>query len=59
MFTHFSVWPGVLTGGSQTKWQSLVLFELVISSRFLHAIIILFLNKISMFKNKLPKVPLD
>ncbi|KAH8979017.1 guanine nucleotide binding protein, alpha subunit [Lactarius akahatsu] len=55
MFTRFSVWPGVLTGGSQTKWQSLVLFELVISSRFLHAIIILFLNKISVFKNKLPK----
>ncbi|KAH9162588.1 guanine nucleotide binding protein, alpha subunit, partial [Lactarius sanguifluus] len=30
-------------------------FKSVISSRFLHTIIILFLNKIDVFKNKLPK----
>ncbi|KAH9034258.1 G-protein alpha subunit [Lactarius pseudohatsudake] len=40
--------------------ESLVLFESVINSRwFLHTSIILFLNKIDVFKNKLPKVPLD
>jgi guanine nucleotide-binding protein G(i) subunit alpha len=40
--------------------ESLVLFESVINSRwFLRTSIILFLNKIDVFKNKLPKVPLD
>ncbi|KAH9067976.1 G-protein alpha subunit [Lactarius deliciosus] len=40
--------------------ESLVLFDSVINSRwFLRASIILFLNKIDVFKNKLPKVPLD
>ncbi|KAH8977841.1 guanine nucleotide binding protein, alpha subunit, partial [Lactarius hatsudake] len=39
-----------------TEWRSLVLFKSVISSRFLHTMIILFLNKIDVFKNKLPKV---
>ncbi|KAI9431188.1 G-protein alpha subunit [Lactarius indigo] len=40
--------------------ESLTLFESVINSRwFLHSSIILFLNKIDVFKKKLPKVPLD
>ncbi|KAF8267928.1 G-protein alpha subunit [Lactarius quietus] len=40
--------------------ESLVLFESVINSRwFLRTSIILFLNKIDVFKNKLPKVPLN
>ncbi|KAH9017558.1 G-protein alpha subunit-domain-containing protein [Lactarius pseudohatsudake] len=40
--------------------ESLVLFDSVINSRwFLHASIILFLNKIDVFRKKLPKVPLD
>ncbi|KAH9055392.1 G-protein alpha subunit [Lactarius vividus] len=40
--------------------ESLVLFESVINSRwFLRTSIILFLNKIDVFKIKLPKVPLD
>ena len=39
--------------------ESLVLFELVINSWwFLHTLIILFLDKIDVFKGKLPKVPL-
>jgi guanine nucleotide-binding protein G(i) subunit alpha len=38
--------------------ESLVLFDSVINSRwFLRTSIILFLNKIDVFKNKLPKVP--
>ncbi|PPQ86211.1 hypothetical protein CVT25_006891 [Psilocybe cyanescens] len=46
---------------SQNRMQeSLVLFESVINSRwFLRTSIILFLNKIDVFKNKLPKVPLE
>ncbi|KAH9052732.1 G-protein alpha subunit [Lactarius vividus] len=40
--------------------ESLVLFDSVINSRwFLRASIILFLNKIDVFKEKLPKVPLE
>jgi hypothetical protein len=40
--------------------ESLVLFESVINSRwFLRTSVILFLNKIDVFKAKLPKVPLD
>ncbi|KAF9260803.1 heterotrimeric G-protein alpha subunit, GPA3-like protein [Marasmius fiardii PR-910] len=40
--------------------ESLVLFEAVINSRwFLRTSIILFLNKIDLFKRKLPKVPLE
>lgn len=40
--------------------ESLVLFESVINSRwFLRTSIILFLNKIDIFKAKLPKVPLE
>ncbi|CAO3597259.1 unnamed protein product [Absidia cylindrospora] len=40
--------------------ESLVLFESVINSRwFLNTSIILFLNKIDIFKVKLPKVPLE
>jgi guanine nucleotide-binding protein subunit alpha len=40
--------------------ESLVLFESVINSRwFLRTSIILFLNKIDVFKVKLPKVPLE
>ncbi|KAF6749023.1 heterotrimeric G protein alpha subunit A [Ephemerocybe angulata] len=40
--------------------ESLVLFESVINSRwFLRTSIILFLNKIDVFKNKLPRVPLE
>lgn len=40
--------------------ESLVLFESVINSRwFLRTSIILFLNKIDLFKAKLPKVPLE
>lgn len=39
--------------------ESLVLFESVINSRwFLRTSVILFLNKIDLFKQKLPKVPL-
>lgn len=40
--------------------ESLVLFESVINSRwFLRTSIILFLNKIDVFKAKLPKMPLE
>jgi guanine nucleotide-binding protein G(i) subunit alpha len=40
--------------------ESLVLFESVINSRwFTRTSIILFLNKIDVFKVKLPKVPLE
>ncbi|KIY67848.1 heterotrimeric G-protein alpha subunit, GPA3-like protein [Cylindrobasidium torrendii FP15055 ss-10] len=40
--------------------ESLLLFESVINSRwFLRTSIILFLNKIDVFKTKVPKVPLD
>lgn len=40
--------------------ESLDLFQSVINSRwFLRTSIILFLNKIDVFKQKLPKVPLD
>ncbi|KAJ3476067.1 hypothetical protein NLI96_g11417 [Meripilus lineatus] len=40
--------------------ESLILFDSVINSRwFLRTSIILFLNKIDVFKNKLPKVPLE
>ncbi|EDR00490.1 heterotrimeric G protein alpha subunit A, partial [Laccaria bicolor S238N-H82] len=40
--------------------ESLVLFESIINSRwFLHTSIILILNKIDVFKHKLPKVPLE
>ena len=40
--------------------ESLVLFDSVINSRwFLRTSIILFLNKIDVFKNKLPKVRID
>lgn len=40
--------------------ESLVLFESVINSRwFVRTSVILFLNKIDVFKAKLPKVPLD
>ncbi|TFY59215.1 hypothetical protein EVJ58_g5909 [Rhodofomes roseus] len=40
--------------------ESLVLFDSVINSRwFLRTSIILFLNKIDVFKSKLPKVPLE
>lgn len=40
--------------------ESLVLFESVINSRwFTRTSIILFLNKIDVFKAKLPKVPLE
>ena len=48
------------TDGSQNRMaESLVLFESVINSRwFLRTSIILFLNKIDVLKNKLPKVRL-
>ncbi|KAI8145242.1 G protein alpha subunit [Fennellomyces sp. T-0311] len=40
--------------------ESLVLFESVINSRwFIRTSIILFLNKIDVFKSKLPKIPLE
>ncbi|KAJ8091038.1 Guanine nucleotide-binding protein alpha-2 subunit [Marasmius tenuissimus] len=40
--------------------ESLILFESIINSRwFLRTSIILFLNKIDVFKKKLPKVPLE
>ena len=40
--------------------ESLLLFDSVINSRwFLRTSIILFLNKIDVFKSKLPKVPLE
>ena len=40
--------------------ESLILFESVINSRwFLRTSIILFLNKIDVFRAKLPKVPLE
>jgi guanine nucleotide-binding protein G(i) subunit alpha len=49
-----------LTDRAQNRMaESLVLFESVINSRwFLRTSIILFLNKIDVFKNKLPKVRL-
>lgn len=40
--------------------ESLILFESVINSRwFLRTSIILFLNKIDLFRAKLPRVPLE
>ncbi|CAG8635233.1 886_t:CDS:2, partial [Ambispora gerdemannii] len=46
--------------GQNRMAESLVLFESVINSRwFLRTSIILFLNKIDLFKAKLPKVPLE
>ena len=40
--------------------ESLILFESVINSRwFVRSSIILFLNKVDIFKTKLPKVPLE
>jgi guanine nucleotide-binding protein subunit alpha len=48
-----------LTCSQNRMAESLVLFESVINSRwFLRTSIILFLNKIDVFKNKLPKVRL-
>lgn len=45
--------------GQNRMQESLVLFESVINSRwFLRTSVILFLNKIDIFKQKLPKVPL-
>ncbi|KII95402.1 hypothetical protein PLICRDRAFT_150105 [Plicaturopsis crispa FD-325 SS-3] len=51
----------LLEESSQNRMtESLVLFESVINSRwFLRTSIILFLNKIDVFKSKLPKVPLE
>ncbi|KAH7920636.1 guanine nucleotide binding protein, alpha subunit [Leucogyrophana mollusca] len=48
-------------GGSLSRMaESLLLFESVVNSRwFLRKSIILFLNKINVFKAKLPKVPLE
>ncbi|KAL7417404.1 G protein alpha subunit [Mrakia frigida] len=46
--------------GQNRMQESLVLFESVINSRwFLRTSVILFLNKIDVFKAKLPKVPLE
>lgn len=46
--------------GQNRMNESLVLFESVINSRwFLRTSIILFLNKIDLFKAKLPKIPLE
>jgi len=46
--------------GQNRMAESLVLFESVINSRwFVRTSIILFLNKIDLFKTKLPKVPLQ
>ena len=40
--------------------ESLVLFESVVNSRwFLRTSVILFLNKVDLFRVKLPKVPLE
>jgi guanine nucleotide-binding protein G(i) subunit alpha len=55
--------PSIATNSAdcfQNRMQeSLVLFESVINSRwFLRTSVILFLNKIDVFKQKLPKVPL-
>jgi guanine nucleotide-binding protein subunit alpha len=52
---------GLLEEKSQNRMvESLILFESVINSRwFLRTSIILFLNKIDVFKHKLPKVPLE
>ena len=45
--------------GQNRMQESLVLFESVINSRwFLRTSVVLFLNKIDVFKQKLPKVPL-
>ncbi|KZS94899.1 guanine nucleotide binding protein, alpha subunit [Sistotremastrum niveocremeum HHB9708] len=51
----------LLEESSQNRMaESLVLFESVINSRwFMRTSIILFLNKIDVFKQKLPKVPLE
>ena len=54
------VLPRVLTPWQNRMAESLVLFDSVINSRwFLRTSIILFLNKIDVFKSKLPKVPLE
>ncbi|KIY52844.1 heterotrimeric G-protein alpha subunit, GPA3-like protein [Fistulina hepatica ATCC 64428] len=52
---------GLLEANGQNRMtESLTLFESVINSRwFLRTSIILFLNKIDVFKVKLPKVPLE
>jgi len=60
--TALSEYDQVLLEESKTNRmaESLVLFESVINSRwFLRTSIILFLNKIDVFKSKLPKVPLE
>ncbi|KAH9020250.1 guanine nucleotide binding protein, alpha subunit [Lactarius deliciosus] len=51
----------LLEDGNQNRMaESLALFESVVNSQwFLHTSIILFLNKIDIFKDKLPKIPLD
>ncbi|KAG1721024.1 heterotrimeric G protein alpha subunit [Suillus lakei] len=47
-------------GGPNRMQESLILFESIINSRwFLRTSIILFLNKVDIFKNKLPKVPIE
>lgn len=46
--------------GQNRMVESLVLFESIINSRwFLRTSIILFLNKTDVFKNKLPRIPLE
>lgn len=46
--------------GQNRMQESLVLFESVINSRwFVRSSVILFLNKIDVFKAKLPKIPLE
>jgi guanine nucleotide-binding protein G(i) subunit alpha len=54
------LYPITRVANNQNRMQeSLVLFESVINSRwFLRTSVILFLNKIDVFKQKLPKVPL-
>ena len=46
--------------GQNRMKESLVLFESIVNSRwFLRTSIILFLNKIDIFKSKIPKIPLE
>ncbi|TFK67713.1 heterotrimeric G-protein alpha subunit, GPA3-like protein [Pluteus cervinus] len=59
--TALDQYDQILEGQSQNQMlESLALFESVINSRWFHRTsIVLFLNKIDVFKNKLPKVPLQ
>jgi guanine nucleotide-binding protein subunit alpha len=60
-FPCLSYRRALLTGGSKNRMmESLVLFDSVVNSRwFMRTSIILFLNKVDLFRQKLPRSPLS